>query len=105
MTLTALHNLASDYSGISYFSSLLPNDPSPKATNYTAARNNFFKLNENSTLASGLSQNNPSSPFLNRIHDDSAGIPTIGYGFNVDAGKRRCNRNHNHRYTFRQLTL
>lgn len=47
-------------------------------TTYIAARDNMLKRKENARLFTGRDT-------VSRVHNDSAGIPTIGYGFNLQA--------------------
>ena len=50
------------------------------ATTYIAARDNMLKRKENAPLFEG-------GDAVSLVHNDSAGIPTIGYGFNLRAHK------------------
>lgn len=75
MALTDLRNNATDYQGISQFDNRIAN---VSATNYQDARVNYIKIRENAPLADG-------SQATSGIHDDSKELPTIGYGFNLDA--------------------
>jgi len=80
MSIINLHNNALNYSANQKLKNLLTEDLS---TNYKDARDNYFKYHENSYLAQG----NPLVGPINygKIHDDSVGIPTIGYGYNLSA--------------------
>ena len=51
------------------------------ATTYLEARDNMIKSKENARLFVGPGR--PNGIAVSLIHDDSAGIPTIGYGFNL----------------------
>ncbi|WP_284736141.1 calcium-binding protein, partial [Dongia deserti] len=56
---------------------------------YTADRSRLIKVAENSYLLNGTGAvidgvNHPAADF-HRIHDDSAGIPTLGYGLNLQS--------------------
>jgi len=53
----------------------------PMPTTYEAARNFLIKIVENAALYNSFLNGIPTN--LDVIHDDSLGIPTIGYGFNL----------------------
>ncbi|WP_345852700.1 calcium-binding protein [Shewanella algae] len=54
------------------------------ATTYLAARDNMLKRKENEALFVGT-VGGVGGVNVSRIHNDSVGIPTIGYGFNLKA--------------------
>ena len=80
MTLSNLKTSAADYSVISQFNNVMSGTV---VTNYKDARNNFLKIHENSALASGFPTTSLGED-SDKIHNDSAGIPTIGYGYNLE---------------------
>ena len=73
MTITNLDTTYNDNSLLD-----APSDRSP-ATSFREAVLNYIKVKENDELA----QNIPEAP--DGIHSDSAGLPTLGYGFNLTA--------------------